>query len=157
MCSEGSSLLSRLPTTQHALVFMVGLWALGHQLCPVLLCWLHWPCCEMWSLSSIRAWTGCCWRAKKQPNPWLYHPGVDLKGLVRARSVVRCLAVWLPGMRPRCLVVSQLCLLGSCSSLHCTINKFDIDSSGLCNCLCTAHCYASAHFISFHSFFFINK
>lgn len=150
MCSEGSSLLSRLPATQRALVFIVGLWALGHQLCPVLLCWLHRPCCEMWSVSSIRAWTGCRWRANG-PVPGCSHPGVDLQGLVRARSVW-CLVVWLLGMRPRCLVfvASQSCLPGSRSSLHCTLSKFDmLDSSGLCNCLrSTLLCLCTFYFIS---------
>lgn len=158
MCSEGSSLFPRLPTTQRALVFIVGLWALGHQLCPVLLCWLHWPCCEMWSVSSIRAWTGCRWRAKR-PNPWLHHPGVHLQGLVGARSV-RCLVVWWLGMRPRCLVVvvSQLCLLSPCSSLHCMLNKFDmLDTGGLCNCLRTLLCLSRFDFISLFFFFFISN
>lgn len=31
-------------------------------LCSALLA--GWPCCEMWSVSSIRALTGCCWRPK---------------------------------------------------------------------------------------------
>lgn len=47
MYSDISSLLAQLPAALHALVFKVGLWASGHQLCAVLLCWLHWPCCEM--------------------------------------------------------------------------------------------------------------
>lgn len=54
MYSDVSSLLSQLPTALHALVFKVGLWALGHQLSAVLLCWQHGPCWEMWSVSALR-------------------------------------------------------------------------------------------------------
>lgn len=135
-CSPGCQQLSML------LVVIVGLWALGHRLGLVLLCWLLWPCCEMWSVSSIRSpdWVPLGDQTNGPIPGWLYHPGVARRGLVGARRSVWCLVVRVLGMRPRCLVVvvSQRCLPGSHSSLGCTLRKCDmLDSSGLCICQCS--------------------
>jgi len=144
-------LLSELPTSQRALVSIVGLWALGHQLCLVLLCWLRWPCCEMWSVSSIQAWTGFRWR----PNGPI--PSCTTQELISRDWSEQVASDWPVvrqlGMQPRCLVVvvSQPCLPGSCSNLLCILNKFDLlDNAGWCNCRCSTW-ICLCKFFSLHS------
>lgn len=112
MYSDVSSLLSQLPTALHALVFKVGLWALGHQLSAVLLCWQHGPCCEMWSVSALRAWTGrsqrahgpvpCCTAQELIHQDWSEQSAYDTSLCEHCH-------------------VSQACLPGSCTSSHCNV------------------------------------
>lgn len=85
MYSDVSSLLSQLPTALHALVFKVGLWALGHQLSAVLLCWQHGPCWEMWSVSALRPELGAL-REHTVQSP-VVPPRSYLPGLVGAIGI----------------------------------------------------------------------
>lgn len=97
---------------------------------------------QMWSVSSIRAWTGCRWR-----------PNGPIPGCTTQKMMSRDWSEHgvLLGAQPQCLVVvvSQSCLPRSRSSLDCTLNKLNmLDSRGLCKCQCsTLLCFCSFYFI----------
>lgn len=105
----------RLPATQRACFFLsIGPWATSSV--PFCSAGCIGPRCEMWSFSSIRAWTGC---------------------RLRARSLAR--SVWWPRAstlwtRPCCLaVVGSHSCLRQLLARALVVNWTHLTSLGLCN------------------------